>query len=229
VIEETNVALAYLPNTTDAELRKGARARAHVRAHAHACRAGPTGSSPRLPVGPPPPWSPPTLRVHLLLPFCHPLFIRSPDTREETWPHASSHEPNNGGYMGPGSLFACSCFDKVGLWPHNTATFFLIVLLLLRLFVLFFTFLSQLAAFSLARYLLPSVSLSQTFDRESLNVPHCLTTQAKSIIRRDCSPDRRRSEHNRAADNAPVPSSSCLLFSDKYTYPWSMKERRSAG
>jgi len=150
--------------------------------HAHACRAGgptvsrgPTvspallspprrpssGRTPPSPFAPTPPSSPPTLRVHLLLPFCHPLFIRSPDTREETWPHASSHEPNNGGYMGPGSLFACSCFDKVGLRPHNTATFFLIVLLLLPLFLVFHVSLAQLAAFSLARYLLPSVSVSQ--------------------------------------------------------------------
>jgi len=88
--------------------------------------------------------------------------------------------------MGPGSLFACSCFDKVGLRPHNTATFFLIVLLLLPLFLVFHVSLAQLAAFSLARYLLPSVSVSSapTFDRESLNVPHCLTTQAKSIMPR---------------------------------------------
>lgn len=39
--------------------------------------------------------------VYLLLPFCHPLFIRSRGAREETWPHASSHGPNNGGYTGP--------------------------------------------------------------------------------------------------------------------------------
>lgn len=59
--------------------------------------------------------------IHLLLPFRRPLFIRSPGIRGETWPHASSHGPNNGGHTrAPGLLFARSCFDEVGTRPHNT-------------------------------------------------------------------------------------------------------------
>lgn len=103
----------------------GVQAHAHVRAcpagYPAACRARNRPSSP-------PPFHNPHFRprrpyVHLLLPFCHPLFIRSPGTREETWPHASSHGPNNGGYTGLWPLFARSCFDEVGLRPHNAATF----------------------------------------------------------------------------------------------------------
>ena len=59
--------------------------------------------------------------IHLLLPFRRPLFIRSPGIRGETWPHTSSHGPNNGGHTrAPGLLFARSCFDEVGTRPHNT-------------------------------------------------------------------------------------------------------------
>lgn len=101
----------------------------HTRPRTHACSAGSPVSLACNRPSSPPPFQSPHLRprrpyVHLLLPFCHPLFIRSPGTREETWPHASSHGPNNGGYMGLWPLFARSCFDEVGLRPHNAVTFF---------------------------------------------------------------------------------------------------------
>lgn len=68
----------------------------------------------------------PTSHTPSLLPFRRPLFIRSPGIRGETWPHASSHGPNNGGYTrAPGLLFARSCFDEVGARPHNTDDLFL--------------------------------------------------------------------------------------------------------
>lgn len=67
---------------------------------------------------------------------------------------------------GPCPLFARSCFDEVGLRPHNAVTFFSYPLLLL-IFFLFRVF-SPLAFFSLSHYLLPSVSM---FSLQSLNIP----------------------------------------------------------
>lgn len=89
--------------------------------------------APRDPTGPvclhpsPNPHHPPYRpHIHLLLPFRRPLFIRSPGIPGETWPHASSHGPNNGGYTrAPSLLFARSCFDEVGARPHNTRDLFL--------------------------------------------------------------------------------------------------------
>lgn len=67
---------------------------------------------------------------------------------------------------GPCPLFARSCFDEVGLRPHNALTFFWYPLLLLNFFLFCVFFL--LAFFSsLSRYFLPSVSM---FGLQSLNI-----------------------------------------------------------
>jgi len=138
--------------------------RTHTYRHAHAFQSrrspGPTTGLPHLRPSRSPHLRPRRPYVHLLLPFCHPLFIRSSDTREETWPHASSHGPNNGGYTGPCPLFACSCFDEVRLQPHNATTFFRIPSSSFSSFFFSFSFprFFSLPFSLLARYLLPSVS-----------------------------------------------------------------------
>ncbi len=66
------------------------------------------------------------------------FFIRSRGTREEHGrmpPHMNQTMADIRG--GPYPLFARSCFDEVGLRPHNAVTFFSILLLLLLF--LFFT------------------------------------------------------------------------------------------
>lgn len=55
---------------------------------------------------------------------------------------------------GPCPLFARSCFDEVGLQPHNVTFFGIPFYLFFSPFRIFFL----LASFSLSRYLLPSVS-----------------------------------------------------------------------
>lgn len=127
--------------------------------------SGPTTGPPLLRPSRSPHLRPSRPYVHLLLPFCHPLFIRLRGTREETWPHASSHGPNNGGYAGPLPVVC----PLVLRWSRAPTTqccnsfFSPIPFFRLLLFYLFRVF-SPLASFSLSRYLLPSVSTPEFRD-----------------------------------------------------------------